>query len=429
MWAVRLEIQSKHLMHWHKRIVISGLVGITLCFSSCLINNNLTNLTGGTSTTSTATTTAVAFTLSQVLEDATNPTTVLDLIGDGSNAIGNNCGGTSSSSTTSLCNCSYTYTTNGSTQSFETPSIYVEQNMMRCQYSGVPSGVTTLSVEIHVLASNAYTNSVSFSYLGTGVTVDPTQISSFLQVSRFQCRDILYIPHLFDGNLYDALQSEDPTLTFPFDFYTTDFGVALQSYINAGTSVSYWNCPTNPSLYANYTLNGGGSYANLPSDTTFIFSVGDNGRMYPPPAYTATPASASQLDRSTFYVASAPSGVFSVPLDAYIGPTVVTAYGSTPAPLGYGAAPIPTGIGTEQCPSSSIPQGYHWVKVWLFRADLPARHYLSSSTLTEVGQISCNRQWAGVTGNAGDAGKKRFHRLWSRRRNQSPSRYRNRRTR
>jgi len=203
--------------------------------------------------------------------------------------------------------------------------------------------------------------------------------------------------------MYDKLQSEDPLLTFPFDFYATNFGAALQSYVNAGTGVNYWDCPTNPSLYSDFSNP-------LPADTTPIFSVGDNNRMYPPPIYNPAPVVASDLDRSSFYVAKAPAGVFSIPFNAFLGPTIVSAFNSTsnPAPLGYGAAPIPTGVGKEQCPLSAIPAGYHWVKVWLFRSDLPPRHYLSSPKFAQIGQISCNRQWVGLTGNAVDAGKNVF---------------------
>jgi hypothetical protein len=158
--------------------------------------------------------------------------------------------------------------------------------------------------------------------------------------------------------------------------------------------VADWDCPTNPGLYSDFSTNAG-NYVDLPTNTTMIFSVGDNGRIYPPPPHYSNPATPSQLDRYTFYVASAPSGIFNIPLNAFLGPTIVTAYNSTsnPAPLGYGAAPIPTGVGKEACPSSPIPQGFHWVKVWLFRADLPARNYLTSTTLAEAGQFYCNRQW------------------------------------
>lgn len=352
-------------------------------------------------------------TLSQVLPDTQNPTTVFDLVGDGTGAMTQYCtwvGGASPSSSsgsgsgasaTSTCACSYSYTnTDGSTVSFEMPTIYIEANMIRCQATGIPSSISYVTVKIHLTNSDSYTNSINYNIGSGGSSLDTSNTASFLLAQRFQCKDIVWIPYLLDpGNatsskMYDPFQSDNPHLTYPFNFYTTNLGGAISAYA-ASSSNNYWNCPA------------------IPNDT----NAGMNLTVYSEAPDTSGskliyPASGSVFDRSTFYLAKSPSGVFTVPVNAYIAPNVLTAaqasatpYPSSspeaspgsssstsgpPPPMGYGAAPVATGTSSETCPTTTIPSGYHWVKIWLFRASIAARNYLYSTELQQLGAVSCN---------------------------------------
>lgn len=61
------------------------------------------------------------------------------------------------------------------------------------------------------------------------------------------------------------------------------------------------------------------------------------------------------------------------------------------APLGYAASPVSTSATTESCPDTvAIPAGFHWAKLWLFRANLPDRHYLTSTAISNAGTIACD---------------------------------------
>ena len=103
-------------------------------------------------------------------------------------------------------------------------------------------------------------------------------------------------------------------------------------------------------------------------------------------SYLIYPPSGSTFDRSTFYLANAAAGVFTVPLNSYTAPTIVS--DGTGSPIGYGAAPIPSGTNQETCPDSvPIPTGFHWAKLWLFRADLPDRNYVVSPGAVKLGSV------------------------------------------
>ena len=332
-----------------------------------------------------------------------------DLIGDGSGAIGGYCtppstggatqttatpptgnsSGASGGSGSTPCSCSYSYTnTNGATGTIETiefASIYVEGDILRCNIPSLPSSVTTLTVKIRIASSDQTSNGINFNLASSGVVLDSSQISSFSKVTRYQCRDLLTIPYQLDpGNdssdptMYDPIQSEDSHLTYPLNFYTTNMGKALE-------------------LYGNNTLAYGFSCPALPNDPNAginlkVYSIGaDSGgskQIYPP--------TGSAFDRSSFNLAKTSGGVFTVPVNAYFAPLNITSTqpqsSSQTGPLGYAARPIPAGVDKETCPDSSIqiPAGYHWVKLWLFRADLPKRKYKYSPDIVQMNFVGCN---------------------------------------
>lgn len=334
-------------------------------------------------------------TLARVQKDTFDPAGTLDLLGDGSGSMGQLCAPKSTSGSTSTtgnsgpttCTCAYSYIQTNGTQigPVEVDTTYHENNLLRCPYSSIPSGVSYVNVYIHLTNSDTQSNSINLPMNGTGVSLDLSNPASFTPVSRFQCRDIVTIPYLWDNSVYDPYLSEDPKYSYPLNFYTTNMGKALALYAggdsNAGVNAATgWNCPALP----NDTSAG--------MDLTLYSVAADSSgskAIFPP---------GGVFDRSTFYVTKSASGVFNQPVNAYIFPGAFTqsqAAGATKPtgipPVGYGASPIPTSNGGETCPDSSvvIPPGYHWAKLWLFRKQLPQRAYPTSAQLAKLGTISC----------------------------------------
>lgn len=349
--------------------------------------------------------------LARVLKSANNTNQAgsagtFDLIGDGSGSIGSYCtppstgGSTNSTTTTSTnssgasggsgatpCSCSFSYTnaSTGTMESIEFASIYVEGDILRCSIPSLPSSVTSLSVKIRIVASDQTSNPINFNLASSGIILDSSQISSFSKVDRYQCRDLLTIPYQLDPgtdsndpNIYDPIQSEDPHLTYPLNYFTTNLGKSLELYGN-NTNAFGFSCPAKP--------NDPNSGVNLK-----IYSIGaDSGG-----SKQIYPATGSVFDRHNFYLAKNSGGVFTVPVNAYFAPLNITSTVPTGSnqtgPLGYAARPIPAGVDKETCPDSSIqiPAGYHWVKLWLFRADLPKRKYKYSPDIIQMGSVGCN---------------------------------------
>ncbi len=337
--------------------------------------------------------TPATFTLSRVIKNTINPSSVLDLIGDGSGTFGalcisTNTSGGSSSSADTVCECSFEYSSSTHpNQHVFTPVTYHELNMVRCSYSSIPVDVTSLKVSLHLISADTYSNAVTLNMTTTGTAIDVTNPESFIQPTRFQCRDIVDIKNFLDGGVYDPFQSEDVHLSYPLNFYASNLGNAINQYV--ASKNSSWNCPPilNPQNYL--TANALLEYQSYTGVNMTIYAKaplpGGGKLIYPPDG---------SIDRSTFYLAKQPAGVFSVPVNALMAPNLVTSTGDTAAPpLGYGARPVPVGTGTgqETCDTSvSIPVGYHWMKLWLFRAGLAQRHFLTSPSVQKLGSLICN---------------------------------------
>ena len=90
---------------------------------------------------------------------------------------------------------------------------------------------------------------------------------AFAKVQRFQCRQYLDIPYMFDGRpvrsgggMYDPFQSDDVNLTYGLNYYTTNPGktllnLAIQSGGELGTQD--WDCaldPNQPAKWQNLVL-------------------------------------------------------------------------------------------------------------------------------------------------------------------------------
>ncbi len=408
------------------------LLIVTSCFSACTNNLSLGTASSTSQQTvvppTTGTTTSGVLTISRVVKNATTPNKTVDIVGDGTNAMGNICVPSDGSSplvttSTTVCNCTFAYnTTLEPNQSIDVPVTYHETNLLRCNYNTLPSDVTSFNLSIHLTSSNSYSNVVNFNLATGGTTLDLTNPTSFTTPIRYQCRDIVNILYSLDSGgsgIYDPFQSEDPHMTYPLDYYATNLYSAVTSYVGAGASS--WRCPSvlNPNQYlANSVFPGDSSglsalqqftaanYVNLNIYSIGPLSGGGGSMIYPPTAGT--------FDRSTFYLATQASGIFNVAVNAYIAPNIISvtppsvpaAAAASPPPLGYGVTPTPIGTagsGQETCPDTSvaIPPNYHWVKVWLFRAGLAQRHFTTSNDITKLQSISCNPgDWPSTEGTA-----------------------------
>lgn len=322
-----------------------------------------------------------AFYITKVNQTLTSPTQNLDIIGDGSGSLGTFCAATGSDPNnptgTTNCQCNYTISSSSSGTITKVENVaYHEANLVRCNYAGnIPFGVTSFQVSVSVgsaTQSTSVSNSLSVS-LGGSSTLDPTQASSFVKVNRMLCKSLVPIKYLLDDSVVDPIRARDERLTYPLDYYYTNLAESLNYFISSGDATS--DCGT-----------------NVDQNSVGIFSksrYAGSLNIDPPPS------DLSQFDRSNFYLASQPTGVFAIPVNARIAPSVTTQIIDTipvangvPKPLGYAAPHISQRDGTETCPDSSlIPSNYQWVKLWLFKASLSPRNSYSPANLSG---IACN---------------------------------------
>lgn len=341
--------------------------------------------------------------LLRVLKSAHSPQSEFDLLGDGTGQIGQYCVGVGPEAS---CQCRFKYVTPGGAQeTLDVDPTYSEADLLRCPYSEIQAGVSAIDVSIYFVAANKFSNTFSYSFPGGGSLPgggDPTAIATFIEPMRYQCRDVIYIPHLFErldrasgSKIYDPFQSENARLTFPLNFYTSNLARAIGLYANivepGGSGVEdgpeanvYYDCALNPKA-----LPG---WANLR-----IYSLAPdlNG------SQEIFPGTSGAINRSQFLLARDATGVFNKPVNGRFAPpsetqpaglfTRYTPPGQNPLPnslppLGYGAQPV-----GEDCPNVPIPAGHRWVKLWQFQAALPNRTYVYDSTkIDETRAIFCD---------------------------------------
>lgn len=352
------------------------------------INN--VGVAGAISNTSNEGSKGSAMVLAQVLRNSINPNGQFDLIGDGTGSMGSLClatGITASSQGTSSCSCTYDYIkSDGSSERVETDTDYHESDLIRCSTTVIPAGLSYVTVSVHLVTQNTYSNAVTFRYVGGSTGTDLSNPNSFSMIRRFQCRDAVVVKYQMDTNMYDPILSEDPAISYPLNFYTANMGAAFANFIGNAAAAPQpngagWYCPPTP--------NDAAEGMDL---TIFSRQALDGSKQI-------YPATGSSFDRSTFYLAKVSSGVFSVPVNVYEAPNTRTVFtGSTthtaaaPPPIGYGAVPITAGDEEETCPGSNvtIPANYHWVKVWQFRASLEDRKIKTSPAIQALGAVYCN---------------------------------------
>lgn len=322
-------------------------------------------------------------------DTSTSSGSYLDLLDDGSGAMGQFCVSNDSNSDSntgaSTCKCEFTYirSTTGAQESFQTDTVYHETDLIRCSSDGIPTDIDNLAVRIR-LSDSSYTNEVIYSYNISSSGLTASDANSYIRIRRYQCRDNIWIPHLLDGSIYDPILSDDKSLSYPLNFYASNLFSALDKYAQqeAKSGVG-WDCPSNAT-----------ESTTAPEMMIFSEEFDDNHKdvIFPPPVGT--------FDRYTFYLAREPiPGVLDTPVNAFIAPQITSISFPTSTsqhpPIGYGAAPtVTTSLlsNKEECPSVEIPAGFQWVKIWLFRASLPVRKYPTSYNITPevVRYIACN---------------------------------------
>ncbi|MFN7684278.1 MAG: hypothetical protein ACK5QT_02580 [Oligoflexia bacterium] len=338
--------------------------------------------------------TSTTFRLVRVLRSQSDPGGKFDFIGEGNGTFLNFCNPQELPlDQTDLCQCVYSYI-DSSGNSFtvgERPTL-VESDLVRCPYTNLPPDVSTLQARLYYTIGDLYSNTVVFSFGADAPATSLTDISNYVTPFRFQCKNNVYISHPGETNsagggstitaVYDPIQSERDSLAFGFNFYTSNPGKAVALYASQpAANQKLWECPLDLT-----------SASKLGLDLTLYSrrSDGQSSQIFPPVG--------SVFDRSSFVLAKKKIGVFNVPINAPLMPGVPNGIqdangtvedGIAPA-LGFGVLPTPA-AGGENCPSSNvaIPAGYHWAKLWLFRASLPARFAVTSERVRNT-VISCS---------------------------------------
>ena len=394
-----------------------GMLGFntrtTVFLLLCVMTSGCTNLLGTTSRSTASTQNTVspstgsgidALTLSTVVRNS-RQSNIFDLVGDGTGALGNFCvtqttegeDGATTASTGSTCTCQFSYIkADGSTEMYDVSTKYTEPNLIRCSFATVPKTVPYVNVRIHLTNADSYSNTVRFKFSGNGQFLDLTDARSFSQPFRYQCRDTVFMSLQFGApqganaagkGIYDPILSEDPAIAFAWNFYASNMYAAAAAFVTnneiAESGVGSI-CPATP------------NDPGIGTDLTLFSLAGDSSgstRIFPPVG--------SAFDRSTFFLARQLSGVFNIPVNAYVAPgsisqaptdgSAVSTDPGKPSPVGYGAAPTPLDDGTETCPDTSvqIPPGFKWVKLWQFRASLDPRNSPTSEAMNNTA-IACN---------------------------------------
>jgi len=341
-----------------------------------------------------------AFRINEILVDP-NPNfagSMYNLIGQ-NGEFDNYCGGNYGT-----CSCVYSYTQGTlPSQTAEIAVPYQESSMIRCPNSVLPSGLSSFSVKVSTQAGQNggpfFSNTLQVN-LGAGGTFDSSAVyadltreSSYRQVRRYQCRKLEFISSPFDGSFLDPIQSQDPRIIYPFNFYTSNVGESLLAMQRNGSSQG-WDCTLTPTF--DYSLHW---WANprvfSAAPCTSDFCVGDGELIYPDGTLESgkvpvSPGStATGKTRASFWLLPRPFGVFSIPVIAATAPRTYTqAFYSndvvdtnfTIQPLGYAASPVANPAGGTSCPNIPIPPKAKWVKLWNFRpTDLqPPRRVVGS---------------------------------------------------
>ncbi len=385
--------QCFSLRKFHKEIFCIFAFSFVLILTSC---TNLASLASRapTSEITLADPTAAgggAFTLTSVLASQQSPGTMYDMVGADSQ-FDTYCSGTNGP-----CACEYTYVSPGQGTVTDQGAVqYQESNLVRC-LNVVPSGVASFDVKVVANGSGDHSNSITVNLASGGFTntnyTDLTKEEAYQQVKRFQCRKLAFIPNPMSPNLIDPIQSVDPKIIYPFNFYTSN--VASSLWQMQQSSNQDWDCTLTPTHDRSlHWWSNPNVYST--SGCTNSFCSGDNELMYPQNSLESgkipvTNLSANGKRRASFSLAKQSYGVFQIPVKAAVAPLSYVA--SNYDTIGYAARPIPNVSGVSTCPNITIPSNASWVKLWNFKANnsLPPRYVTTSTAMNPANyQIGCN---------------------------------------
>ena len=298
----------------------------------------------------------------------------------------------------SKCKCAFTYDQPGvGTQTVQTSIVYQESNLVRCT-NQVPSGISSFNISVVTIDGSSSSNTQTVT-LSSGVFSNSTSYldlassNSYLQAQRFQCRKREQISNPLDPNLVDPFQSENPTLLYPFNYYTTNVSDSLlQLQQKKGVS---WECTlaTTQTGALQWWAN---PYVFSAETCTSAFCMGDGELIAPTDSLVSGKiASATSTTnpngkrRSSFSLAKQSYGVFQVPVQAAVAPNdyVSATYGV----IGYAAQAVPSSNGVSSCPNITLPPKATWVKLWNFRAtSITPPSMLTTSTSMSQSGIACD---------------------------------------
>jgi hypothetical protein len=388
------KIQSNWLQKFSKEIFCIVAFSFFTLLTSCNNIGSLANRIPSSeiilSDPSSGSGTSGSFRLNGVYASQQSPGTMFDMVGQDSQ-FDTYCSGTNGP-----CVCEYTYISPGIGSVTDEGEVqYQESNLIRCN-NVVPTGVASFDVKILAKGSGDYSNPItgnlsSGAFVNTNY-VDLTKEQAFTPVKRFQCRKREFIANPMSKAMIDPIQSEDPRVIYPFNYYTTNVASSLWSMQKNGSD---WDCTLTPTFdrslhwWANPNV-----YSAAPC--TEAFCAGDGELMYPQdslvsnkvPVPAVLPHSNGKR-RGSFYLAKQSYGVFQIPVNAAIAPKdyVSANYG----PIGYAARPIPSSGGSSACPSIPLPSNAEWVKLWNFRAtDITSPKKVTDTIATLNSGIVCN---------------------------------------
>jgi hypothetical protein len=332
-----------------------------------------------------------SFQLIGVYASQQSPGSMFDMVGADSQ-FDTYCTGTSGP-----CVCEYTYISPGIGTIVDEGSVsYQESNLLRC-VNAVPSGISAFEVRILAQGTGDYSNTVTAN-LSSGVFVNTNYIDlskeeAYNMVKRFQCRKREFIVNPLSKAMIDPIQSEDPKVIYPFNFYTTNVAASLWE-MQQLTSQD-WDCTLTPThdRSLHWWAN---SRVFSASECLEAFCAGDSELMYPTNDLVSgkipdTNVLANGKRRGSFFLAKQSYGVFQVPVKAAVGPNdyVSSKYGI----IGYAARPIPNSGGSSSCPSITLPSNAEWVKLWNFRAtDITAPKKVTDTISSLNSGIMCHPQ-------------------------------------
>lgn len=329
-----------------------------------------------------------AITLTQAMPSNLDPASALDLIGR-DNEINLHC------PTLSACRCRLNWTQDGSARQIDEAPLYLENNLMRCDYSSLRT-IPTFSIQIVIMSggilSSAGSNSLNFRNNYLDASLDRSVANNYSRVVRYQCRDLPRI----NTTLYQGIQ--DPqlwNLSYVFNLYTTSLG---KDY---GYTAAYFDCPTSPTTFLGREEGSPTHDGLYDMRIESVLAHSGDSTIYP---VNDSPGESTRNNRHDFYLANFRDGVFREPVcvphtlttaqNSLSGRSIDCTYDNSVSPARVGAdvigfAAVPDG--SEACPVGSVtlPPEKKWAKLWQFRASLPIRTAISITNSAEIGSLYC----------------------------------------